>query len=178
VTGYNKIVNYRIPNYLLSGANVSLNNWTELSSVHYYMGGAFGAYLNRQYGLNLYKQLVTGCTTGAAKTSSYDCLDSLIIANGGTGIKDAFTQFGATAHARLPASNMPAGFGYGARLDSGYTLQAIDLSAMSLSAPAAVSSYQSMSQTYSNETIAAGKTRYIRHSIMVPAGTHLQVIIQ
>jgi Peptidase M30 len=178
VTGYNKIINYRIPNYLLSGANVSLNNWTELSSVHYYMGGAFGAYLNRQYGINLYKQLVTGCTTGTAKTNSYDCLDSLIIANGGTGIKDAFSQFGATVHARLPASNMPAGFGYGARLDSGYTLQAIDLSAMSLSAPAALSSYQSMTQTYLNETIAAGKTRYIRNSIVVPAGTHLQVIIQ
>jgi hypothetical protein len=178
VTGYNKIINYRIPNYLLSGANVSLNNWTELSSVHYYMGGAFGAYLNRQYGLNLYKQLVTGCTTDSAKTSSYDCLDSLIIANGGTGIKDAFSQFGATVHARLPAINMPAGFGYGARLDSGYTLQAIDLSAMPLSAPAALSSYQSMTQTYFNETITAGKTRYMRNSILVPAGTHLQVLIQ
>ncbi len=178
VTGYNKIASYRIPNYLLSGANVSLNNWTELSSDHYFMGGAFGAYLNRQYGLNLYKQLVTGCTTGTAKTNSYDCLNSLIIANGGTGIKDALTQFGATVHARLSATSNPAGYGYSARTDSGYTLQAIDLSAMALSAPSAIAGYGSMSQTYLNETIATGITRYIRKGIVVPAGTNLQIVIK
>ncbi len=176
--GYNKIESYRIPGYLASGGNVSLNNWVDLSADHYNLGGAFGAFLNRRYGLNVLKQLVTSCTTGAARDDAYICLNNVIVNNGGLGIQEEFAKFGTTVAARLPATNNPLGYGYPARSDGGYNLAEIDLSLMVLASSKPVSTYQSLSQTYLNDTVGYGKTRYIRNNVVVPAGTILQVLIQ
>ena len=178
VTGYNKIISYRLPAYLGTGGNISLNTWPDLSSNHYHMGGAFGAFLNRQYGINIYKQIVSGCISGSAKTDSYACLDSVLLNNGSFGIKEELTRMGATLYARMPAAATPAGYGYGAKSYGAYSLAGVDLTAFTISSPISVSTYNSMSQTYLNETIATGKTRYIRNNVVIPAGTNLQVTIK
>jgi hypothetical protein len=178
VTGYNKILEYRLPLYLTTGGNVSLNNWVLLSSVHYHMGGAFGAFLNRQYGLNIYKQIVSGCTSGLAKTDDYACLDQVIINNGGFGVKEELTRLGATLYARLPATGNPTGYGFEAKSDGAYNLMAFDLTGLPIVTARPLTTYPSMSQTYVNDTVATGKTRYIRNNVVVPAGTNVQVIIK
>jgi hypothetical protein len=179
VTGYNKVLNYRLPTYLQSGANISLNNWPMLSSNHYNMGAAFGAFLNRRYGLSVYQQLITGCmTTTALRSNAYDCLNSLIVKNGGTGITEELGKMGATVFSRASASNALPGYGFGSKIIGGYTLTGLDLSSYTLANPLPVTSYGSMSQTYLNETVATGVTRYIRTNIRVPAGTRLDVVIE
>jgi hypothetical protein len=179
VTGYDKVLNSRLPKYLLSGANVSLNNWPMLSSSHYNMGAAFGAFLNRRYGLSVYQQLITGCTaTTALKTNAYDCLNSLIVKNGGTGITEELGKMGATVFSRASASNALPGYGFGSKTSGGYTLMGFDLSGYTLADSLPMTSYGSMSQTYLNETVATGVTRYIRSNVRVPARTRLDLVIK
>jgi hypothetical protein len=107
--GYNKILNVRLPAYLASGGGVSYINWPTLSSSEpfYGMGGGFGAFLNRRYGLSIYQGLVTSCVDGRAATAtspaqtSLTCLDQLIRAQGGSGFRDELSRFGATVFGRL-----------------------------------------------------------------------------
>ncbi|NMM07233.1 hypothetical protein [Polaromonas sp.] len=187
VGGYNKIMSVRLPAYLKAGGNVSYLNWpTALldSSPHYGLGGGFGAFLNRRYGLVIYQQLITSCsdapaTASAPARTSYDCLDGLIKANGGAGFSDEFSRFGATVFGQLPAAGAPAGYGYPSVKAGGYTLQANDLSASGPRPPAALASgYTATSQTYQRDTIAAGKTSYVRNGVLVPARTTLTLVIQ
>ena len=176
--GYNKIMNVRLPDYLRAGGNVSYLNWPTLqeSSSHYGLGGGFGAFLNRRFGLAIYTELVTSC---ASAQTSYDCLDGRIKANGGAGFSDEFSRFGATVFGQLPAVGAPAGYGYPGVQAGGYALQANDLSTSSLAAPAALASgYTATSQTYQRDTIAAGKTSYVRNGVLVPARTTLTLVIQ
>jgi hypothetical protein len=177
VMGYNKIAEYRLPSYMATGGNISLNNWLDLSNSNYSMGGSLGSFLNRQYGLSVYQQLITGCTTGAAKTDDYTCLNSLVANNGGVGIGDELAKMGATLFSKAPLSTTLAGYGYPTKTTGAYTLKAIDLQNMTVAAPVALTRYQSMSQTYVKDTIAAGKTRYTRNAVIVPARTHLKVVI-
>ena len=184
--GYNKIMSVRLPDYLRAGGNVSYLNWPTLvdSSPHYGLGGGFGAFLNRRYGLAIYQQLVTSCNDGTANSSapaqtSYDCLDGLIRANGGAGFSDEFARFGATVFGQLPAAGAPAGYGYPGTTAGAYALQAKDLSASNLAAPAPLASgYAATSQTYQRDSIAAGKTRYVRNRVVVPAHSTLTVTIK
>lgn len=181
VSGYNKILSYRLPGYLLTGGNVSYINWPTMlvdSSPNYAIGGGFGAFLNRRYGLSIYQQLVTSCSDGTSLTS-YACLDGLIKANGGPSFSDEFARFGATAFGQLPAVGTPAGYGYPSTVAGAYTLQAKDLSPLALAAPASLTSgYAATTHTYQRDTIAAGKTSYVRNGVVVPANTSLMVIIK
>jgi hypothetical protein len=178
VTGYDKLLQGRLPLYMLSGANVSLNNWVDLSGDHYNMGGTFGAFLNRRYGLNIYQQLITGCTTSSTQTDAYACLNSLIINNGGTGITEELGKMGATLFSKAsPYSALP-GYGFSSKTSGGYTLQSVDLSTYELSLPYPALNYGSMSQTYLNDSVPMGITRYIRTAVRVPAHSRLDVVIQ
>ncbi len=186
IGGYNKVTGYRLPIYLGTGGNVSYINWPNLvdSSPNYALAGGFGAFLNRRYGLAIYQQL-PGCNDGssivgaAPVQTSYACLDGLIKANGGSGFSDEFARFGATVFAQLPAVGVPAGYGYPARTTGAYTLQAKDLTGVSLGAAAPlVSGYRASSQTYQRDVVAAGKTRYVRNGVVVPANTTLTVVIK
>jgi Peptidase M30 len=123
-------------------------------------------------------QSFSQCTTGAAATSSYSCVNSLIVSNGGVGLADELGRMGASIYAKLPASSIPTGFGFPATSSNGFNLPAIDASTKTLAAPTAVSTYPSMSQTYLTETMAAGKTRYIRNNVVVPANTSLYVVVK
>ncbi len=176
VTGYNRVAISRIPGYLRSGGDVSLNKWVTLDTNHYYMGGALGAFMNRQYGLAIYQQLITGCTSGSALTNSYACLDSLIVNNGGIGLSDTLSKMGASAFGAVPSATAPLGYGFPAKSDNGYMLEAIDVGAAV--APVALTSFKSMSHTYLNDSVSAGFRRYTRSSVRVPANTQLTVVVR
>ena len=184
VGGYNKVLSYRLPIYLRTGGNVSYINWPTLANslAHYAMGGGFGAFLNRRYGLSIYQQLVTACSDGIPATpalTSYACLEGLIKANGGTSFSDEFARFGATVFGQLPAVGSPAGYGYPSSVAGAYALQAQDLSASTLASPAPLASgYAATSHTYQRDTIAAGKSSYVRNGVVVPANTTLTVVIK
>jgi hypothetical protein len=183
---YNKIMSVRLPAYLNAGGNVSYLNWPNLqdSSPHYGLGGGFGAFLNRRYGLAIYQQLVTTCSETSASASapartSYDCLDGLIRDNGGAGFSDEFSRFGATVFGQLPAVGAPAGYGYPGVQAGAYALQAKDLSTSGqLKLAALASNYAATSQIYQRDTIAAGKTSYVRNGVLVPAHTTLTLNIK
>lgn len=184
VNGYNKILSERLPAYQGSGGNVSYINWPTLASanLNYAIGGGFGAFLNRRYGLSIYQQLVTSCSDGVADMpalTSYACLDGLIKAGGGRGFSDEFARFGATVFGQLPAAGAPGGYGYPGTVSGAYTLQAMDLSSLGrLPAAALAAGYAATSQTYQRDTLGAGKTSYVRSGVTVPANTTLMLVIK
>ena len=182
VGGYNKVISERLPSYLETGGNVSYINWPTLanSEPSYAIGGGFGAFLNRRYGLSIYQQLVTSTSCSTPALTSYSCLDGLIKANGGASFRDEFARFGATAFGQLPAVGTPAGYGYPSSVAGAYTLQAKDLSPpLALATPASLTlGYAATSHTYQRDTIAAGKTSYVRNGVVVPANTTLILIIK
>jgi hypothetical protein len=178
VTGSNKIGQYRIPSYMNSGGNISLNNWPSLSGDHYAMGGALGAFLNRRYGTQLFQDSITGCTSGLARTSSYVCLNELIQSHGGLGLADELARMGASVFSNAPGAALPAGYGYPQTVSNGYTLSAIDLRSTLVGPPPTISSYTSMTQTQLTQTVCSGVTQYQRKEVVVPANTTLYVVVR
>jgi hypothetical protein len=181
-SGYNKIATLRLPGYLGTGGAVSYISWPDLSTPNYYMGGAFGAFLNRRYGLALYKQLVTACVDGTTTSTSYGCLDSLIKSNGGVGFSDEFTRFGASMFGTLPAVGAPAGYGFPAVTSLGYTLMPIDVATMVSLLPASpsrlTSGFTPTTHSYVRGTLAAGVSTYSRRNMVVPANTSVSVVVK
>jgi Peptidase M30 len=181
-SGYNKIATLRLPGYLGTGGAVSYITWPDLSTPNYHMGGAFGAFLNRRYGLALYTQLVTACADGTTTTTSYGCMDSLIKTNGGVGFADEFTRFGASMFGTLPAVGAPAGYGFPAVTSLGYTLMPIDVASMVSLLPASPSpltgDFTPTTHSYVRGTLAAGVSTYSRRNIVVPANTSVSVVVK
>jgi Peptidase M30 len=181
VTGYNRIGTIRVPQYALSGAGYSLTDWSysNQNNNYYNMGASLGAFINRQHGVNVFKQLITGCTIPASlKTDSYACLNNLIIANGGIGLNDAFTKMNSSVFGRIPSSSQPNGYGFPAKTDFGYTLSTIDTSSIDIGAANSFTLYNGLTSTYYIDTVASGKTRYTRSSVLIPAKTNLQVVVR
>jgi len=175
-TDYNGIATGDIPGYLGTGGGVDYIDWVDLSSDNYFIASSFMAYLNRKYGLTIYKNIIN-CTL-----PSYDCLDTLIKANGGAGFSDDFAHMGASIFSLMPAANSPKNYGYPAKSDGGYNLLPIDLksyvSYRPKTAKKLVSGFTPTTQTYTVENIAANKTNYTRTGVLVPANTTLIVTVQ
>jgi Peptidase M30 len=174
---YNKIET-RANNYLSTGGGISYTSWPTVvgnSIANYNMGGAFGSYLSRHYGINVAKQLVTGCADSNTAVSSYLCLDQIIKNNGGSGFTDAFARFGATIFARLLPDTQLLGYGYPTRNDSGYVLPAFTLAN---SLPLGARSYGSTTHIYQTEVISAGESLYVHKGIVIPVDTTLIVVVQ
>ncbi len=184
-----------VQSYATSGAGISYFNWPEtISNNHYYMGAAFGAYLNRRFGPNIYLQLTTDCYTAPANTSGRTCLDMLIKANGGESFDAEFARFGASVFGRMGGAGEPTNFGYPAKSGSvvlkrtngagvispimSYSLSAIDLSSMAIPNPTALTGFPYSTHTYRIDTVANGKTSYIRNNVSVPAKTSLTVVVK
>ncbi|MCW3481556.1 hypothetical protein OL229_18620 [Neisseriaceae bacterium JH1-16] len=87
----------------------------------YDSGGSFGAYLLRQYGIGFYQRLLRNLST----SDSWRVLDNALQQAGGEGAQQALRRFGASI-ALLPAAGSPAGFGFPARSEAGYTLLPLD----------------------------------------------------
>jgi PKD repeat protein len=168
---------------LLSGGDLGYIGWTAPGGGSYNQGGTFGAFLNRRYGLNIYKQLITDCVDGTGANSSYQCMDKLISQNGGLGFADEFARMGASIYGGMPGGNLPRGFGLPGIVADGYFLAPYDASVMRN--PALVTPPQPLtngflatSQTYQIDSIATGKTLYQRSGIVVPANTTMILVIQ
>ena len=172
--GYNTVATNRVPNYVSSGGAVSYINWSQLSNNNYALGGAFGGYLNRRYGISIFEQLISGCNTG----TSYTCLDNLIKNNGGPGFAMDFARFGASIFSGLPATGMPAAYAYPATISGDYSLAAIDVSTNAPATATALSSFSSTTHTYNQDVVASGSTSYVRTGVVVPANTTLIVVVK
>lgn len=183
--------------YATSGAGVSYFNWpTTTSNNHYYMGAAFGAFLNRRFGPNIYLQLATDCYTAPANTSGYTCLDMLIKNNGGAGIATEFARFGASVFGRMGGTGEPSNFGFPAQSGTvtlkttngagalgtsfTYNIPAINnwWSGLSMPTATSLSTYTYSTHTYKVDTVASGKTSYVRTGVSVPAKTSLSVVVK
>ncbi len=182
--GYNKILNDRLVAYLATGGNVSYINWPTLKSSagNYAIGGGFGAFLNRRYGLSIYQQLVASCrdgVSGSPALTSYACLDGLIKANGGRGFSDEFARYGASVFGQLPATGLPAGYGFPTGVAGAYPLQSKDLStATPVPAAALALGYAATSHTYQRDSVAAGKSSYVRNGVAVPGDSSVVLVIK
>jgi len=171
--GYNTVASVRVPGYVSTGGAVSYVSWPQLSSNNYAMGGSFGGYLNRRYGISIFEQLITNCN-GLA---SYTCVDNLIKSHGGPGYAMDFARFGASIFAGLPAAGMPTAYAYPAKSDGGYSLAAINVSTAPATATA-LSTYTATTHTYNKDTVASGHTSYVRTGVVVPANTTLIVVVK
>jgi PKD repeat protein len=182
--GYNPIASIRVPTYMATGGGTSYINWVDLSGKNYAIGGAFGAYLNRRYGLSVYKQLITTCNDGdSVVNGSYNCLDALIKANGGSGFADDFSHFGAALFAPLPLAQAIGQYGLPSKTDGGYTLGAVDTSLFAAKLPSqptpiGTSGFTATSHYYSVDTLGSGVVSYVRNNVIVPAGSTLLLVIR
>ncbi|AOY01138.1 hypothetical protein [Jeongeupia sp. USM3] len=120
--GYNSVRDDRFPAWLAGAEyNCPLTVWqTTTSCFGYDISGSFGAFLLRQHGVGFYKTLLRD----KASTDSVAVLDDAIRQSGGAGMNVAFQRWG-TGIALLPAAASPAGFGYPARSEAGFSLVAI-----------------------------------------------------
>ncbi|WP_233164448.1 PKD domain-containing protein [Chromobacterium sp. ASV23] len=177
--GYDTAYSVRIPGYLQTGGGVSYNQWSTLSSGSYSLGGAFGAFLNRRYGLAIYKQLITSCNDGDSYgiDSSYNCLDKLITSNGGSGLADEYARFGASIFATLPATNLPNGYGFPTKTDGAYQFAAFDLTKYQTTSPQSLFGiFQSMSHSYQVDNINGNS--YSRKGVKIPANTSMILVVR
>jgi len=176
LTGYNKIESDRLPVYLMTGGGVSYINWSQLSGNHYGIGGTFAAFMNRRYGLSFFRALQT------CSSDSYGCVDSFINLNGGGGFSTEFARMGASTFGLLPGSTLPSSYGFPVRIDGEYTLGAINVSTFSplrpKAGPGLGGGYSATSQTFLSDTVASGRSTYVRNGMLVPPGTSLTVVVR
>lgn len=169
----------RLAPYVGSGGGISLVIWPPLDSDHYNMGGSLGAFLNRRYGIQLYRQLIS---CGSDITSSYLCLDGLIRRDGGLGFSDELARFAVSVFSTLPAKNIPSAFGFPEVQDSGYTLSAIDVSAFQPGrlefARDLAGRFPATSHTYFVENAAAGGQGFSMTGVVVPPLSTLMIVVR
>jgi hypothetical protein len=159
-----------------TGGAVSYINWPQLSGPNYAIGGSFGAFMNRRYGLSFFTAVQ------ACRSNSYDCVDSFINLNGGGSFANEFARMGASIFGLLPATGVPSLYGFPARTEGEYALSAIDVSALANSRPRSAtplaSGYGATTHWYVADTVASGAASYVRNDVLVPVGTSLTVIVR
>lgn len=179
-TPYNDISYSRIPSYMsFTGSFGYIGPSWGLGT--YAAGGSFGAFLNRRYGIGLFKQLQDVCNDYTASQTSYRCVDQTIKTMGGQGFADEFARMGITLMAPLSAAETPPGYGYPMVMDGKFTLTAFDPAASPSFHLANSTKYyeefQRTSMSYISDSVPSGSTRYRRNGAVVPAGSTLSVII-
>ena len=177
---YRPILSTRLPAYLNSGGGLNLVAWAPLAkaSPYYSMAATFGAYLNRQYGLAIYKGLINDCT---AITDSWSCLDTVIKNNGGKGVDEEFNYFGLTVFGLVSGNGPSARFSFPTRTEGGYTLAGIDLPAFSKYRPSKspnIASWSPGTNSFFVESAKVSIFSFTRGGIVVPARSRLSVVIR
>jgi len=180
---FNAVVTAQLPKYLNTGGGLSLVDWPVISkaSGHYGMAGGFGAYLNRQYGLGIFKNANKECTDSTSLYNSWVCLDTLIKKHGGVSAAESFNQYGTAVFSLSSGQGPSSKFSFMAREEDGYVLPAVDLRAYRAYRPgraAATPIWSATTQTYLTERLNLGIFLFTRRSIVVPPKTHLSVTVQ
>ncbi|MDQ7989687.1 MAG: hypothetical protein REI09_08645 [Candidatus Dactylopiibacterium sp.] len=170
----------RFPQWLQQrGYNCNLLAWidTNTSCFSYSVAGSFGGYLLRQYGIErFYKHFLRNMSV-TATTAPIELLDGSIRAAGGPGFAEAFRRW-TTSVALLPAPGSPAGFGYPERIESGFTLPALNgptyagTRRLPTSVPATLQPYASFPFERQSTTDVYSET------LQIPPGATLSIIVQ
>ena len=177
---YRPITAFRLPAYISSGGGLNLVNWAPLerASPYYSMAAAFGAYLNRQYGLAIYKGLVKDCNV---IVDSWSCLDTVIKNNGGKGVDEEFNRFGLTVFGLADGNGPSARYSFPTRVDEGYVLAGVNLSSFSRyrpgRSPSAVT-WSTGTHSYFVEKTNISIFSFTRRGITVPARSRLNIMIR
>lgn len=140
----------------------------------YAVGGSFGGFLNRQLGLDFYRNLLNDFSS----TSSTMVLESAIRSTApSSSIGDQLRRFAATSGA-LMRSPSPAGFGFPARVDGGFTLPAIDPQAY-LPLRTLIQSVPRLLEPYGSLPISRGAVNgAFSETVTIPPGTTLSIVVQ
>jgi len=172
---FNNVRDSRFPAWLRSAYDCSLTAFDpSLSSScpGYPISGSLGGFLLRQYGIAYYTNLLQNFSS----TDSATVLGNAIQAGGGAGLGDALGRWG-TAVALLPVPGSPSGFAYPARLDSGFSIPALNgpsysgQRTMPTSVPATL-------QSFGQFPVARGtKAGTYSETITVPAYSTVSIII-
>ncbi|MWL89817.1 hypothetical protein [Cupriavidus sp. SW-Y-13] len=124
---YNEIADTRLPQYTRTPLYACpVFQWPEDREAcdGYGVWGAWGGYLNRQFGIDFFRNLLNDSTN----KSSTDMLDAAIRSvRPQSGTVPELRRWAASVGALIPAENAPSGYGYPARTETGYALPAIDL---------------------------------------------------
>lgn len=176
---YNAIRDVRFKDYIgykAGSYNCSLLTWDPFGAAcdSYSVSGSFGGFLDRQLGLAFYKHLLTNFSS----TDSVAVLDASIrSAAPDSSLGEQLRRFAATSGALMKAPS-PAGFGFPARAEGGFSMPAIDpqtlLASRTLtqSVPAVLQPYGSLPVVRKAVNGTYGET------IKLPANSTLSVVIQ
>lgn len=177
---YQIVFEQRLPSLLNTGGGFSLVAWPEIekASPYYSMAAVFGAYLNRQYGLVIYKGLMTDCL---AITDGWTCLDAVIKKNGGKGVYEAFNHFALTVFALGDGSGPSSKFSFPAKTDGEYSFAGLDLSTLKKFRPskgAALQAWDTATTTYFVESSLMNIFTFTRSSITIPPQSQLNIMVR
>ena len=165
--------------YIVSGGNVGYIGWTAPEGGSYNLGAVFGAFWHRLYGFDIDRRLMDTCSDDGTPLAGYQCVDTLIIGQGGAGFADHFERLGATIFGGVGRSEMPTGFGLFPIEREGLVLDSLNEGVSPFPPPAPLANgYRATTHTYRHDTVGAGETIYKRNGVLVPAGTTLIVVIQ
>jgi len=157
--------------------NCGLTQWTmDHPSCHpYAVAGSFGAFLNRQLGIGFYRNLLNA----TRETTSLHMMDKTIrAATGNAGFDEMFRRFTATTGGMIKAGAEPAGYGFPARVEGGFTLAKIDPQAFAPTRTL-VSKVPAQLQPLASLPIVRPKVDgYFWETVKVPPGTVLTVVVQ
>ncbi|MDR1007938.1 MAG: hypothetical protein LBL65_05165 [Campylobacteraceae bacterium] len=137
----------------------------------YAMGGSFGAFLMRQYGIDFYKTLLR--TSG----SSTDAIDKAIKIYDSGGLAKALRHWGASI-AMFSSSQRPKGFGYPARNDNGFNLEAFDGNTYRSSRKLPVSSPATLAPNAHFPFLRKTTNNIYNESFVVPKGVGISIVVK
>jgi hypothetical protein len=176
----------RVAGYALNGGGSSYVTWYTDDPLNfgliYNVGGTFGAFLHRQYGLAIDRELISDCPDNGDPVSSYQCVDQLILRHGGYGFEDDFARIGASLFGMMPMSGTPNGFGFPNQVFEGYSLDSPYSSGYTGMVPTIapkplLNGFLATLHTYQIDSIGSSQNTYTRTGVRVPAGTTLVLVI-
>ncbi|MEM5430004.1 M30 family zinc metallopeptidase [Cupriavidus oxalaticus] len=174
-SSFNNIRDVRMPDYVrTNSSNCNLFQFTGFgqSCESYSVSGSFGGFLNRQLGLAFFRDLLARNGSTVSKTVLEEAIAS---AQPGTTLADLMRRWAVSANALLPSTGLPAGYGYPARSEGGFTLPAIDLQAYVPLRPAPAP--QSTLAAYGSYLVRTGAVSgTYTNTVRVPAGAVLSVV--
>lgn len=180
LASFNPIGNLRLPQYLgrdlgYASFNCNLQVWASYSSncESYSVAGSFGGFLVRHLGVDFFKNLLT-----QSRTDSLAALDAAIKSVApSSSVAEQFRRFTATAAGVMPASNAPAGYGFPARTDNGFSLPELNAFASKTQRRLPGSVPSVLKSLATHPVVRPQVTGTFTDNVIVPPGTSLSVVI-